>query len=53
MGVSTEDALYTQPSIYGNSVIVENHEADNETPINLEMLFNCAEAGKFPKSLTE
>lgn len=53
MGVSTEDALYTQPSIYGNSVIVENHEADNETPINLEMLFNCAEAGKLPKSLTE
>lgn len=52
VGASTEDAIYAQPSIYGNSVIVENHGEDDETPINLEMLFNCAEAGKLPKSLT-
>ncbi len=53
VGESTNDALYAQPSIYGNSVIVENHDTDAETPLNLEMLFNCAEAGKLPKSLTD
>lgn len=46
------DVLYAQPSMRGNSVIVLNDDPDNETSVNLEMLFNCAEAGKLPQSLT-
>lgn len=46
------DVLYAQPSMRGNSVIVLNDAPDNETSVNLEMLFNCAEAGKLPQSLT-
>ena len=52
VGEPLDDALYVQPSMRGNTVIVENHDEDNETSINLEMLFNCAESGKLPKSLT-
>lgn len=47
-----DDVLYAQPSMRGNSVIVLNDDPDNETSVNLEMLFNCAEAGKLPQSLT-
>lgn len=52
IGEPLDDALYVQPSMRGNTVIVENHDENNDTSINLEMLFNCAETGKLPKSLT-
>lgn len=48
----TYDALYVQPSIHGNSVITLNTDPDVETPINLELLFNCAQKGKLPETLT-
>lgn len=51
IGASTADALFVQPSIQGNAVIVPNADPDMETPLNLELLFNCAEAGKLPPSL--
>ncbi len=51
IGASTADALFVQPSIQGNAVIVPNDAPDIETPLNLELLFNCAEAGKLPPSL--
>lgn len=51
IGASTADALFVQPSIQGNAVIVPNGAPDIETPLNLELLFNCAEAGKLPPSL--
>lgn len=51
IGAPTDDALYVQPSIQGNAVIVPNDEPDRETPINLELLFNCAQSGKLPEKL--
>lgn len=47
-----DDVLYAQPSMRGNSVIVLNDDPDSSTSVNLEMLFNCAEAGRLPQSLT-
>lgn len=40
VGASLEDALYVQPSLQGNSVIVPN-DGGEETPLNLELLFNA------------
>lgn len=48
MGEPIDDALYAQPSLQGHAVIVPNEQPDNETPLNLELLFNAAEAGKLP-----
>lgn len=53
MGEPTDDALFVQPSIQGNSVIALNRDGADDTPLNLEMLFNCAEAGKLPRELTD
>lgn len=53
MGQPLDDALYVQPSMGGHSVIVPNDRGGDETPLNLEMLFNCAEAGKLPAALTD
>lgn len=36
----TDDALYVQPSLYGNSVIVPNRTG-GESVVNLEVLFNA------------
>ena len=52
IGEPLDDALYVQPSMRGNFVIVVTNHAADETQVNLEMLFNCAEAGKLPKELT-
>lgn len=35
-----ERALYINPSLQGHNMILENRE-ENETPLNLEMLFNA------------
>ena len=40
VGASLEGALYVQPSLQGNSVIVPN-DGGEETPLNLELLFNA------------
>ena len=44
---ATADALYVQPSLHGNSVIVPNC-AGGESAVNLEVLFNAvlADSGK-------
>lgn len=47
----TDDALYVQPSIQGNALLTLKKEEDEETPLNLELLFNCALSGKLPQSL--
>ena len=36
----TDDALFVQPSLHGNSVIWPNL-AGEESPLNLELLFNA------------
>ena len=36
----TDDALFVQPSVQGNSIIMENKYGE-ESPINLELLFNA------------
>ena len=41
-----EEVLYAEPSLQGNNVIARRQEGDNETTINLELLFNAATAGK-------
>ena len=51
MSESLEDALYVQPSLAGNAVLVPNTNPDDETPVNLELLFCCAESGSLPESL--
>ncbi|MGM9695005.1 MAG: ATP-binding cassette domain-containing protein [Alloprevotella sp.] len=51
MGEPVDDALYVQPSIAGNVVLVPNENPDDETPVNLELLFCCAETGRLPESL--
>lgn len=51
VGADISDALYVQPSIQGNAVITLNHCPEDETPINLELLFNCAQYGKLPAEL--
>ena len=52
LGEPTDDALYVQNSLQGHAVVVENDAPDDETPLDLELLFCCAEAGKLPQSLT-
>lgn len=39
-GRPVDDALYVQPSIQGNSVVCPN-DGDDDTPLNLELLFNA------------
>lgn len=41
-----DEVLYAEPSLQGNNVIARRQEGDNETTINLELLFNAATAGK-------
>ncbi|MEZ0540086.1 ABC transporter ATP-binding protein [Fibrella arboris] len=36
------DALYTEPSLRGNAVVLENTDPADDTPIDLERLFNAA-----------
>ncbi|NID12982.1 ABC transporter ATP-binding protein [Fibrivirga algicola] len=36
------DALYTEPSLRGNAVVLENDDPSDDTPIDLERLFNAA-----------
>lgn len=49
MGTPVEDALYVQPSLQGQMVILPNDDPERETPLNLELLFNAALAGKLPQ----
>ena len=51
LGQPTDDALFVQPSIQGNAVVVRNDRPDEESPLNIELLFCCAEAGCLPRQL--
>ena len=44
MGASIQDAIFAQASIAGHSVIVKNNDHGDETPLNLELLFNAVHA---------
>lgn len=41
-----DSVLYAEPSLQGNSVIARRQKGDNETTINLELLFNAATSDK-------
>lgn len=41
-----DSVLYAEPSLQGNAVIARRQPADNETPMNLELLFNAVISGK-------
>ena len=41
-----DQVLYAEPSLQGNAVIAKRQEGDNETTINLELLFNAVVLGK-------
>ncbi len=54
MNEPVDDALFVQPSVYGNSVISLNRSGE-ESPLNLELLFNAvlAERDKFQTILKQ
>ena len=41
-----DNVLYAEPSLQGNAVIARRQKTDNETPLNLELLFNAVINGK-------
>lgn len=41
-----DQVLYAEPSLQGNAAIAKRQEGDNETTINLELLFNAVVLGK-------
>ena len=45
-GQMTGEELYAEPSLQGNNVVVRRTEDIDETPVNLEMLFNAMISGK-------
>ena len=45
-GASTDDVIYSEPSVQGNAVITLRKEDEIETPLNLELLFNAVTFGK-------
>lgn len=46
MNAPIDDALYSQPSLQGHAVIVKNERPDEESLLNLELLFNATLARK-------
>lgn len=40
-----DDVIYAEPTLQGNAVIAKRQEGDDETNINLELLFNAAAQG--------
>ena len=50
---TTDDAIYVQPSLHGNSVIAPNRTGE-ESAVNLEVLFNAvlADGGKIRAAIT-
>lgn len=40
-----DDVIYAEPTLQGNAVIARRQEGDDETNINLELLFNAAAQG--------
>ena len=51
ISASTADALMVQPSLQGNLVLVPAEGETDESVVNLELVFCCAEQGKLPASL--
>ena len=45
-GEPTDDVLYSEPAVQGNAVITRMKEGMDETPLNLELLFNAVTLGK-------
>ena len=41
-----DDVIYAEPSLQGNAVIVPRKEGDEETQVNLELLFDAVTTGK-------
>ncbi|MBR6181144.1 MAG: ABC transporter ATP-binding protein [Prevotella sp.] len=50
-GASTDDVLYSEPSVQGNAVITRRTPDMPETPLNLELLFNAVTLGKVNGSI--
>lgn len=45
-GEPMDDALYAEPSLQGNAVIARKKPGDEDTTLNLELLFNAVTQGK-------
>ena len=45
-GTADDDVLYSEPSVQGNAVICPRKEDMDETPLNLELLFNAVTLDK-------
>lgn len=48
-GEPMDDVIYSEPSLHGNAVITRRAEGDNETQLNLELLFNAVTKGAINK----
>ena len=44
-GTNADDVLYAEPSLQGNWVVVRNNDSEEDTPANLELLFNAVNCG--------
>ena len=45
-GESADDAVYSEPSLQGTAVVTRRAEGDEETALNLELLFDAIAAGR-------
>lgn len=46
------EAVYAEPSAGGLSAIMPRHEGEEDTQVNLELLFDAAVSGKLPATVT-
>ncbi|MCI6160446.1 MAG: ATP-binding cassette domain-containing protein [Prevotellaceae bacterium] len=47
-GVPADDIIYAEPSLQGNAVVARRQPGDDETQVNLELLFNAVTKGLVP-----
>lgn len=49
MGEPADDVIYAEPSLQGNAVITRRREDEDETQLNLELLFNAVTKKLLPR----
>lgn len=52
-GAADDDVIYQEPSIQGNATMAYRNGSENETNLNLELLFNAAISNKLTKQLND
>ena len=49
MGEPADDVIYAEPSLQGNAVITRRREDEDETQLNLELIFNAVTKKRLPR----